>query len=414
MAVKRWNGTSWEIYAGSDLAPVKVTDGRVGKTTFIGATTPTGMVDGDIWIDQDTATNAVVPTALLAKGDIFVATGNGAYTRLAAGNNGDNLVVDSTTSTGLRWSGTAESNLLANGSFDFWQRGTGPFTSNTVYTADRWFIYSMTNYSLSQETSIVPEGATNAARITITGANGFANLCQVLEQSDVEKLAGKTVTFSVYLRANSTYNGSFALQINWNTTPNSQTAAPWTNLVGVSHTPSTSQYTRVSVTATVPLNAKGLQFMVGQNVVLANGSIFYIGLAKAEIGSAATPWSRAGGTIAGELAACQRYFQKIGTDGNPYQLFTVCTAESSTTAWGPIYLPVKMRISPAGSFTSTQPWNLQGQNISNANMYFDTNQTGPNIVTIGTISAVGMTAHQSRYLRANNDTTTCLNLSAEL
>ena len=63
MAVKRWNGTAWEVYAGADLAPVKVTDGRVGKTTFIGATSPVGQVDGDIWIDQDTTTNAVVPTA---------------------------------------------------------------------------------------------------------------------------------------------------------------------------------------------------------------------------------------------------------------------------------------------------------------------------------------------------------------
>jgi hypothetical protein len=198
-------------------------------------------------------------------------------------------------------------NLLANGAFDIWQRGTGAFS--TGYTADRWFIYSQSGASITQETSVIPTGATNAIKYTGSGASNFANLQQAFEQSEVEKLAGKTVTFSVYLRANATYNGSMALTILTSTTGNSQTPT-WTSAGSTNHIPSTSAYTKVSVTATIPTTAKGIAFYIGQNVGLATGSIFYIALAKAEIGTLATEFTRLGNSLQADLAACQRYYQK--------------------------------------------------------------------------------------------------------
>jgi hypothetical protein len=47
-------------------------------------------------------------------------------------------------------------------------------------------------------------------------------------------------------------------------------------------------------------------------------------------------------------------------------------------------------------------------------MFYDSAQSGPGIVVIGTISATGLTGFQARYLRANNDTTASVNLSSEL
>lgn len=427
MAVKRWNGTSWEIYAGSDLAPVKVTDGRVGKTTFIGATTPTGMVDGDIWIDQDTATNAVVPTALLAKGDIFVATGNGAYTRLAAGNNGESLYADSSSSTGLRWQGlqSAGKNYFINGSMDFWQRGTTFTTPAGAYTADRFkaTVNGAGTYVISRQASGLSETQyclrfQRSAGQTYTFGSfvGYA-----WETEAMQSLQGKTVTYSFYARVGANWSpiGGVGVQLQQGTGSGTHAFSALTGETSAfagTATGLTTSWQRFSFTGALSPTATELRTNLSFSPVGTAGANDYIELTgfQLELGSVATPLSRSGGTFAGELAACQRYFQKIGTDGNAYQLFTVCTAESSTTAWGPVYLPVKMRVTPSGSFSSTQPWNLQGQNISNANMYFDPNQTGPNIVTIGTLSATGMTAFQSRYLRSNNDTTTCLNLSAEL
>jgi hypothetical protein len=274
----------------------------------------------------------------------------------------------------------AGKNLLINGNFDIWQRGISGFTSNNIYTADRWFVYSQQNYSLSQETSIIPNNSTYAAKITITNSNGYCNLQNTLEQIEVERLLGQTITFSVWLRANSTYNGSFSIQILYSTTGNSQTPT-WQLVPGAatSHTPSTSQYTKVTVTGTVPTNAKNLTFYIGQNVVLANGSIYYIGQAQAEIGSVATLFSRAGGDIQGELAKCQRYFEKNyipsiapGSNINPasngmieQQALILTTASGATIGSSrsrsfPYPFKVQKRVTPSYSF-----WDLAG----NTNKY---------------------------------------------
>jgi hypothetical protein len=95
-------------------------------------------------------------------------------------------------------------------------------------------------------------------------------------------------------------------------------------------------------------------------------------------------------------------------------MFTVTTVESASNAFGTIHLPVTMRIVPSGTFTSSGTFNLQGTNISTANMFYDSAQSGPGIVVIGTIAATGLTGFQARYLRANNDTTASVNLSSEL
>jgi hypothetical protein len=237
-------------------------------------------------------------------------------------------------------------NLLANGAFDIWQRGVGPFTSNVIYTADRWFVYSSQNYSIAQETSVIPTGATNAIRMTATGSSSFVNLQQSLEQSEVEKLAGKTVTFSVWLRANATYNGGFAAQINWSTTGNAQTPT-WSNLAQTLHTPSTSAYTRVSVTATVPTNAKGLTFMIAQQSVLASGSVYYAALAKAEIGTLATDFVRLGGSFQADLAMCQRYYQIAGD--TIYEIMDGGYMTSGSVAYPSWIFSVPMRTTPTGT-----------------------------------------------------------------
>jgi hypothetical protein len=282
-----------------------------------------------------------------AKGDLSVGTGTNLAGILAIGSNGDTLVADSSTSTGLRYSAIPGANLLANGSFDIWQRGTSGFASNQSYNADRWFTFSSTTYNIAQETSIIPTGATNSLRVTITGAGGFANLQYAMEQSEVEKLAGQTVTFSVYLRANATYaGGSFNMSIQSNTTGNTQTGGTWTTVSGAStnHTPSTSAFTRVSVTGTVPTNAKGLAFYIGQNVGLGSGSIYYIALAKVEIGSTPTTWSRLSGTIQGELSACQRYYWREYGGANAPTIPVSYTANSATIGGNN---PVTMRVAPS-------------------------------------------------------------------
>ena len=86
------------------------------------------------------ATGRVPTTAnspLTAKGDLF--TYSTTQARLAVGNNGDTLLADSSTSTGLRYNPqNALANPVINGGFDIWQRGTSILNPANSYTADRW------------------------------------------------------------------------------------------------------------------------------------------------------------------------------------------------------------------------------------------------------------------------------------
>ena len=84
MAVKRYNGTAWEVYAGG----VQGTTGAQGVQGIQGTQGITGN-----------AGTAIVT----AKGDLIVATASGTVTNQAVGGNYQTLVADSTVTNGLRW-----------------------------------------------------------------------------------------------------------------------------------------------------------------------------------------------------------------------------------------------------------------------------------------------------------------------
>ena len=365
MAVKRWNGTAWEVYAGSDLAPVKVTDGRVGKTTFIGATTPTGMVDGDIWIDQDTSTNAVVPTALLAKGDIFVATGNGAYTRLAAGNNGETLYADSTTSTGLRWQGnySGSKNAIINGGMDIWQRGTS-FTNVNVnnFNADRFLINRAgdeNGFNVSRSTD-VPDGFVYSLKWQRASGNSSATnstLYYGLESLDSYRFRGQTATLSFYAKKGTNYSGgSLSLAIGSGTATDARPYLYTSTAATSGGVVLNTTWTRYTLTGTFASNITQAFFAMSwtpsATTAGADDSVYITGI-QLELGSVATPFSRAGGTIQGELAACQRYYYKspemsVIPGAATYSGIVRAGTNSSGTRWlGTFSLPVTMRTSPS-------------------------------------------------------------------
>jgi hypothetical protein len=63
-----------------------------------------------------------------------------------------------------------------------------------------------------------------------------------------------------------------------------------------------------------------------------------------ELGAQSTPFARAGGSIGGELALCQRYYQRQVSD-NVYLVGNIIP-QSTTTVYGLIGLKTSMRITP--------------------------------------------------------------------
>ena len=429
MAVKRWSGTAWEVYAGADVVPVKVTDGRPGKTTFIGATNPTGQVDGDIWIDQDTTTNAVVPTALTTKGDIFAATGNAAYTRFAAGNNGESLYADSTTSTGLRWQGDFNTgkNKILNGDFAINQRNFTSTGSANVYFADRWATslwsgtVTFTSPTISYGSFI---GQTSDKVLRATSGSSSNDLGLYTRIENVATFAGQTITISFWIRSSAnTYNVDLveALQA----FGSGGSAATYT-YADISNKTFSNNWTRLSFQIAVPSIAgktvgpgSFLNLRIDPLTTLPNGEWVEITHIQAELGSIATPFTTNTANPQAELAACQRYYYRVSNTSSNYPFFGNYIAQSTTLAIGQVMIPVQMRLGStslsvalqsAGGYRLTNNANYTLSSIAYDTTYIYAAQNSVPIAA----GTSGLTAGAMYFLVGNFNSNAEIEISAEL
>jgi hypothetical protein len=166
------------------------------------------------WVTTDDA-NAIQNSIVDAKGDLIAASANDTPARLAVGANGETLVADSSTSTGLRYQGSmaAGRNFFINGGTDIWQRGTSIALTTSAYTSDRWQGYravagSTVSRQVTGDTTNLPF-IQYCARVQRDSGNTATNtiyLGQSLETVNSIPLAGKTVTLSFYARAGANYS----------------------------------------------------------------------------------------------------------------------------------------------------------------------------------------------------------------
>lgn len=189
--------------------------------------------------------------------------------------------------------GWCNPNLLINGDFQVWQRGT-EFTqtaSISKYTADRWAI------------GFVNDGKTHTVKRYTDGAlyinpnGGYTKLRQVIETPD--SIRGKTVTLQVCAKGGRTDGTKAGLQYGYGTYTSGTYASPtlvatrmWSN----------DDYEIGTQTFTVPDSG---------NIYIEMYSFtynpVYIKWVKLEVGETATPFVPR--SYAEELAMCQRYYR---------------------------------------------------------------------------------------------------------
>jgi hypothetical protein len=299
-------------------------------------------------------TNAFNTTTVTTKGDLVVAAGSNNITRLAAGANGQILVADSTTTTGLRYqdSVTSGKNFVINGSFDIWQRGTTVSGgAGGAYTADRWFLYAGSNGSVSRQAT---GDSTNLPNIQYCGRVGrpvsttdatTLYFTQSFETTNSIPLAGKTVTFSFYARRGANYSSaSSVLTANvfaGTGTDQNVRSAGYTGLTTPisSVVTLTTTWQRFTVSGTIASNVTevSVDFLYTPVGTAGAADFFEVTGVQLEVGSVATAFSRAGGDIQGELAKCQRYYF-VSSGGQ------VATAIASTDVY--LSIPNVMRAAP--------------------------------------------------------------------
>ena len=356
-----------------------------------------------------TITNSMA-TEITAKGDLIVGTGSATFDNLAAGANGETLVADSSTSTGLRYTGNyaAGKNAIINGDFFINQRA---FTSNTttdLYNFDRWQTVNADGTVTCTPQTFTPGTAPvagyegkNFLRIVTTGqtlTSARANFAQKIES--VRTFAGQTVTVSFWAKANS---GTPAISVeafqNFGSggSPSASVSGSVASGTVAKKTISTS-WARYSATLTIPsISGKTLgttnDGFLSMNFWISGGSDFNtrtdsLGIqsntfdiwgVQVESGSVATAFQTATGTLQGELAAAMRYYQVL----NRTAVSFIGMASSTTAMAAPVQLVQPMRTAP------TVTMGTAGKNAGEAS--FLTSVAGYP-TTVGTHAANNITA----------------------
>ena len=264
-----------------------------------------------------------------------------------------NLLTSSTLSV------AAGKNPLINGGFDVWQRGTSfaSLSGNSLYTADRWLFKRLDGTiggTVSRQAS-TQTGFQYAMRVQRNNANtgtGGLYVYNTIETINSIPLAGKTITLSFYALKGANFSASnLEVYVGYGTGTDQQMGS--TGFTGQATVIDTTQVltttsTRYTFTGTVPSNSTEVGMYLGFSPTGTAGAADYFDVSgvQIEIGSTATTFTRAGGTIQGELANCQRYYQRntfsAGNSPSTGYGFTQTTAILDV----PFVATVPMRVSP--------------------------------------------------------------------
>lgn len=251
----------------------------------------------------------------------------------------------------------AGKNLILNGDFQVWQRGTS-FTPNTVggYTADRWLAgagasgnMAVSRQAFTAGQTDVPDNPKYYARMSMTNTPSDPTFQTRIE--GVENLAGQTATLSFWVKADSakTFAEGGYIEQHFGS---GGSASVYTNIGSWS---ATTNWTKVIKTISVPSisgktigdgNFISVRFDTnnGENVVLDIANV------QLELGSTATDFEHR--SYGEELALCQRYYY-TNKDASEGYFRSGYVGSSATGNRESLMLPVTMRAIPTIATVNT-------------------------------------------------------------
>jgi hypothetical protein len=314
----------------------------------------------------------------------------------------------------------AGKNKVINGDFAVAQRGNS-FVSPTTgaYTLDRW----QDSHDGSGTTTVSQQAFTAGtapvasyeapyfiqSTLTSVGSSSFIGFIQPIE--DVRTFAGQTVTLSFWAKADSARTSLVYLYQNFGSGGSSGVYA------GTPSVTYSTSWARYAFTFSIPsISGKtigtGSSLTLGIRSTATSGSVLSLWGVQLEAGSVATPFTTASNTLQGELALCQRYYYRTGTEA-AYQYLATAAVDSATTVLGTIFFPVKMRTAPTLSSAGSWMFYVSATIKSTASQPSG-DAAASTIYGINLIGFTGLTAGQSGNIRANNDSTAYVAFSAEL
>jgi hypothetical protein len=303
-----------------------------------------------------------------------------------------------------------------------WQRGTSiSLAASTAYTsgflADRW----QTSTAANQATTVSRQATgdtTNLPNIQYamrfqrnsgqTGTTGYS-IVQSFESINSIPFAGKTVTMSFYARAGATAISSGATtmtQYLYTGTGTDQNI--FAGFTG-SATPInaaktlTATWQRFTTTAALASTTTQLAPVFVWTPIGTAGATDYVEITgvQIDIGSVALPYRTNGGTIQGELAACQRYYQLIASGTN--QPLCPMSYPSAANVFGTLTF-AEMRTAPTLVVASgTDYYTIYAATATNDNLNaFTINYASTRGILINNNSQASNTAGFAGQLLTNN------------
>ena len=250
----------------------------------------------------------------------------------------------------------AGKNKIINGDFGIWQRGTSFTVSSGVetYTADRFaFNRDGTGTVIVSRQAFTPGTAPVAGyegdyylrfNQSVAGTGGtYSGLVTRLEE--VQTFAGQTITLSFWAKADAARSVTASIQQNFGSGGSGSVSIVSS---AINLTTSWARYTYTVTLASLTGKTIGtssyLQLFL--NLPLNTAQTIEFWGFQMEAGSVATAFQTATGTIQGELAACQRYYQRV-TGTNTDQEYATGVAYSTTAATNFVFPHrVTMRVGP--------------------------------------------------------------------
>ena len=350
----------------------------------------------------------IQPTLLTAKGDLLTASATSTVTNLPVGADGQTLVANSASASGLQWQSVlspyaAGKNKIINGDFGIWQRGTtfSPTTVTWTYTSDRFQCY----YGFSAGTATVARQTFTPGTAPVAGYEGLyylrftaattgtsnVNIKQVIE--NVQTFAGQTVTFSFWAKSSGSRNIDIFMRQNFGS---GGSASVDSTVLTITTTTAWQRFTYTTTLAsisgkTIGTNS-GLEIWPATSATVTGGETVDFWGWQVEAGSVATAFQTATGTIQGELAACRRYLPTIENTAATAQDSVIGYALAANYAVYYYGFDVIARVPPTGI---TATGTIQGYGLNTAYTFTPAFNSGtPNGVTITAASGVTIVAGQ--------------------
>lgn len=329
-------------------------------------------------------------------------------------------------SSALLPAGLGFRNVLINGDFKVWQRGTSTAftaTASTSFLADRWSGYRGVAGSTQSRVSSGLSGFQYALRMQRDSGNTSTNriyIGQSFETSTIATFAGKRMALSFYARAGSNFSASsslFRVMVfsGTGTECNVVHVAPTSITTDLDTTFTlTTSWQLFTVSYDVPSGVTQHGIQLDFTPVGTAGAADYVDITGVQLEQNNQPTPFEQRPIGVELALCQRYFHKTLDNGSTNEGVSLWgSATISTQAQIFLMPPVTMRSQPTAISTALNI--VDGQSVyAVTSTTVRTDVSSKNAVLIAFNVASGLTQFRPYYARAQDGSSGFISLSAEL